>query len=190
MKKIFIIILLFVPLLLHSQNEESPAFSQANRGYFNLLSYGQYIGSTDDNKTTITSVQMEHNYRLNNQVALGLVTGVEWYDVLLCPVGFNFKWMIPGNNKTTYFAGGSFGYSIPLEEMKMDQFAVTDTQGGRFAGAELGVLFPVGGKTGFFAALGYRYQSFMFVREDWIFREVEREITYNRLSVRLGLKLF
>lgn len=190
MKKMFPIIILFVPLLLHSQNKENASFSQASRGYFNLLSYGQYIGSQGDNKTTVTSVQMEHNYRLNNRVALGLVTGVEWYDVTLCPVGINFKWMFPGKNKIDFFAGGSFGYSIPLEEMEIEQFEVRDTQGGRFAGAELGTIIPFIKNTGLYAAAGFRYQTFMYIREDWLVREVEREITYNRFSVRVGVKLF
>ncbi len=133
---------------------------------------------------------MEHNYRLNKHLAMGLVTGVDWLDIIMAPIGANIKWLLTQNDDKSFFAGGSLGHSIPLEKMNPGQFEVIDTKGGPFVNTELGYIFPCYRGIKLYMAMGYHHQSFSFIREDWWATEVTRKISYNRFSLRIGVKLF
>lgn len=193
MKITFILILSLIPLFLYSQKENDTRDSEAaaaQQGYMNFTSYGQLIGSENDKKTHISSFHMEHNYRVNEHLALGLITGIDWFEVTLAPVGPDIKLIIPQKNNSAFYAGGSAGHSYPLEEMELEYISITDTKGGTFANVQVGYIFPLKGNVRLFLSSGYRYQAFSFIREDWWLRKVERKITYNRFSIRIGAMLF
>jgi hypothetical protein len=133
---------------------------------------------------------MEHNYQFNKYLAVGLVTGIDWFDVALAPVGPDIKLILPQKNNRAFFAGGSVGHSFPLENMASEYMNVIDTKGGPFANAQLGYIFPLKRNIRLFMATGYCYQAFSFIREDWGLREVTRKTRYNRFSIRIGIMLF
>lgn len=193
MKRYLALLLICLPFLMQAQKMDTPLPADKPhkpQGYLNFFSFGQYVGSKNDDKASVSSLQMEHNYRFNRYVAFGVVTGVDWYDIAVAPVGANLKLFLPGNDRHTFYAGGSVGHSVPLEEMELEQFQVIHTKGGRFVNAELGYIFPFIRSTKIYLALGYHYQSLSFTREDWWLREVERKVKYNRVAFRVGVKLF
>ncbi|MDK2842877.1 MAG: hypothetical protein PWQ17_2383 [Anaerophaga sp.] len=120
---------------------------------------------------------------------MGLITGVDWFDVTLVPVVPDIK-LIHQLKKTAFYAGGAVGHSFPLENMELENINVLDTKGGPFVNAHLAYMLSTSRKINFYVAVGYRYQSFSFIREDFFLSEVERKITYNRFSARIGVKLF
>ncbi len=189
MRKKTLLLLLFIPMFIGAQNDTQSSPVKA-RGYFNYTSIGSMIGSKNDEKTYITSLLMEHNYQLSNKAALGLVTGVEWLDVTVLPLGPNIKLLMPNKNQSSFFWGTSGGYAIALENMEFWDYEVTDTKGGAFFNTELGYIFPCKQHYNFFLAVGYRYHEFEFTRDDWYLKEVERKTTYNRFSIRVGVRVF
>ncbi|MCT4586260.1 MAG: hypothetical protein N4A71_00405 [Carboxylicivirga sp.] len=187
MKTNLILLLVLIPWLLSAQ-EETAEIKQ--KGYFNYTSIGSLIGSKSDEKTYITSLLMEHNYQFNKNWALGLVTGVEWLDVTVMPLGPNVKGFLSGKNNGAFFGALSGGYAIALENMEFFDYEIKDTKGGYFINTEVGYIFPSKKDFSVFLAMGYRYHEFEFVRGDWSLREVERKTTYNRFSFRLGVRVF
>ncbi|MCG8581526.1 MAG: hypothetical protein MI866_16495 [Bacteroidales bacterium] len=189
MRTNLILLLLFTPILVWAQNEtENPAFKE--KGYFNYTSIGSLIGSGNDDKTHITSLLMEHNYQFNKTFAAGVVTGVEWLDVTVMPLGPDLKVFFASKNNSGFFWGTSGGYAIALEDMEFWDYEIIDTKGGAFFNTEIGYIFNSKQHYNFFLALGYRYHEFEFTRNDWRLNEVERKTTYNRLSIRVGVRVF
>lgn len=189
MKQNLSLLLLFIPMLIGAQDaiDESPP---KEKGYFNYTSLGTLIGSKSDDKTTITSIIMEHNYQFNKNIAAGIVTGVEWMDVTVMPLGPNLKVFIPNKNKSSFFLGLSGGYAIALEDMEFWEYEIIDTKGGAFFNTEFGYIIPSKQNFNFFFAFGYRYHEFEFTRKDWYLNEVDRKTTYNRFSIRIGVRIF
>ncbi|MEN8139467.1 MAG: hypothetical protein ABFR62_13670 [Bacteroidota bacterium] len=167
----------------------TPFGNQKDKGYYNYTSMGMLIGSSSDEQTSVFSILMEHNYQFNKNIAAGAVTGIEWFNTSMLPVGANLKLIYPTNNNMSLYLGASGGYSFPLEDLKLDQFVVKETKGGWFGSSEVGVVFPSSGNANLFVALGYRYQDMSFVREEWWTEDVERKITYNRLSLKVGISI-
>ncbi|MBK3516331.1 hypothetical protein [Carboxylicivirga marina] len=189
MKQILLLFLWLIPMLALTQNEaiEAPVKS---KGYYNYTSIGSLIGSKNDLKTYITSIIMEHNYQFNKHFSTGIVTGVEWFDVTVMPIGPNVKVLFPGEKQSSFYWGASGGYAIALEDMDFGNYEIIDTKGGTFFNSEIGYVFPTKQHFNLFIAIGYRYHEFAFVRSDWRLNEVERKTSYNRFSIRLGVRVF
>jgi hypothetical protein len=80
------------------------------------------------------------------------------------------------------------GYSVSLE--KPDMEGIQKATGGMLAGAEIGLLIPVNSGSSVAVAMGYRYNVLHYELEDWWVGHYEREETYNRFSVRVGIALY
>jgi hypothetical protein len=134
---------------------------------------------------------MEHNLRVTKNFALGAVTGLEMLYETVFPIGGNIKFMLPCYNGNTFFTGVSFGYSVSLERPKyIDYYEVTEANGGYMFNAEFGAVFPVKNNAGFFVAAGYRYNELNYKRDDWSYQSVERNMYYNRISLKIGLAFY
>ncbi len=160
-----------------------------NTGYYNYTSMGGLIGSVSDNKTTTFSFTMEHNYQINKNIAVGAVTGIDWFEYPVAPIGINFKLIAPMEYNMAIYLGITGGYSVPLEELVVADYDIKETKGGYFASSEIGVILPSMGNANIFIAIGYRYQDLRYVREDRWLDEVERKTTYNRFSLKVGVCL-
>jgi hypothetical protein len=182
--------LLFLSLSFITIAQEQPTNSLKEKGYFNYTSIGSLIGSSNDVNTHIASFLMEHNYQIDKNLSVGVTTGLEWFDVLVLPLGANAKLLLPKKNQAAFFTGLSTGYAFALEDMEFMDIDVLDTKGGAFFNAEIGYLFPSKHQYNVFVAMGYRYHIFEFTRSDWMMTEVTRKTIYNRFSLRLGLRLF
>lgn len=170
-------------------NEPLPGFIK-NKGYFNYTSMGLLAGSEQDDKRSIFSVLMEHHYQINAYVSVGGVMGVEFYNESVVPLGGVVKCKLPLQGKSSFFASASAGHLMPMEDAQSTDYEeITDTQGGPFINTELGIVIPSKTNTNMFIALGYRYNELNYVREDWYYGDVDRKVTYNRLSLKLGVML-
>ncbi|MDA3894029.1 MAG: hypothetical protein PF517_20405 [Salinivirgaceae bacterium] len=159
-------------------------------GYFNYTSMGMLMGSEENDKRSIFSVLMEHHYQINPFLSFGGIMGIEYYNESVAPLGGVVKMLLPMNGKSSLFIGISGGYLMPLEDAKTnDYFEVTDTKGGPFANTEIGIIIPSEKSVNMYLALGYRYNELNYVRKDWYYGDVERKITYNRLSIKIGMVL-
>jgi hypothetical protein len=175
-------------LRLNAQNQEKFIPDENNFAVF--ASFGQLIGSSNDEKENISSIQITPNFQIGKHLAFGLTTGVGWYDIALFPVGPDIKLILPLREYGSFYINAAVGHSFPLEDVKLEYAEVLETKGGRFACTHLGYIFPMKGNCKLFVALGYQYQSSSHVQVHWVYKELERKIKYNRFSVRIGLKLF
>ena len=171
-------------------NEPLPGYLKT-KGYFNYTSMGILVGSDIDEKQSIFSVLMEHNYQLNSYFAIGGVIGIEFFSESVAPLGMNLKGLLPLKEKSTLFVNASSGYSIPLEDAENNNnYEYTDTKGGVFINSEIGVIFLSKSNTNLFLAIGYRYNELNYIRSDWQYGSVERKVTYNRLVLKIGVCLY
>jgi len=58
------------------------------------------------------------------------------------------------------------------------------------AGSELGILIPVSQGTGLIFSMGYRHNKLKYQLEDWYYGDIDRDVTYNRFVLRLGISIF
>ncbi len=162
------------------------------KGYFNFTSFGTLIGSSHNDKSAPFSFLIENNYRFNRYFTLGHFTGIEMLNETTVPLGINFKVLLSLSKGNTLYAGMNGGYSFSLEKPKVSDYdyPIKNAYGGYMYNTEVGLIFPSGGNTGIFIAVGYRYNQLNYKREDWWLNRVDRTIYYNRLSIRAGLTIY
>jgi hypothetical protein len=156
-------------------------------GYVNFTTFGILAGTSADDKPAPLSILMEHQYRFSCGLAPGITTGIEQLHENLLPLAVNLKWMLPAG-KCEFFMAGLVGYSVSLE--KPDMEGIKKATGGMLAGTEIGLLIPVNGGSSVVLAMGYRYNVLHYELEDWWVGRYEREETYNRFSIRVGIALY
>ncbi|SMO42674.1 hypothetical protein SAMN06265379_101747 [Saccharicrinis carchari] len=184
------ILLILIPLLVYTQQTKEPAFHIWDKGYCNFTSFGYLIGSGQDEKTFVPSLQMEHNYRFNKNFAFGLYTGADCLDITVATIGPHLKIFFPhSNNKTSLFIGSAIGGSLVLKDKKIEHVEITDTGGGRFANIEIGISIRDKSKIGFFVASGYRHQQISYTLKDSRVNSINKAITYNRFVLKFGIRI-
>jgi hypothetical protein len=156
-------------------------------GYISFTSMGLLVGSTVNAKVAPFSALMEHNYKFNNYLAVGGFFGVELLNETVCPVAINLKAFLPINTGDL-FLGTSGGYSISTE--KGNTYGVKGTSGGYLFNVELGYLIPIAENSGFFIAIGYRYNELNYKMEEWWMNSADRKMKFNRISIRTGISIF
>lgn len=161
-----------------------------SKGYINYTTIGALVGDSENSEPAPFSLLMEHNYHVNNYLSLGVLTGIELLNESTFPVGLIVKGLKPISNGATLFLGATGGYSISLEKPAMENYTVKSATGGILVNTEFGLIISTEGNAGFVVAIGYRYNTLNYVREDWLMQEVERKMTFNRLSVRFGIVLY
>jgi hypothetical protein len=157
------------------------------KGYINFTSMGFLLGSPSNDKIAPFSLVTEHNYRVDEYFAVGALIGYEMLDEAIMPLGLNMKVFLL-NQSGSIFMGLTGGYSFSLENPNKDLY--NSASGGGFFATELGVVIPVSENNSFFVCLGYRYNKLKYERTDWWLGEVDREVQYNRISIRLGISIY
>lgn len=160
------------------------------KGFFNLTSAGILIGSGKNEKQAPFSLLVECNYRFNNYFALGGVSGLEFLNEATLPLAVDLKGMLPLSKGTTLFLGTTTGYAFSLEEPEELYYVVKNAKGGFLLNPEVGFITTSESNVRFFMAIGYRYSELNYERESWYGADnIERQVTYNRFSIRVGLCL-
>jgi hypothetical protein len=172
-----------------SVQENYPANQKGyiHKGYINFTSMGLLVGSTVNAKVAPFSALMEHNFLFNKYFAAGGVFGVELLNETVCPVAVNIKAFLPLRAHNLYI-GVSGGYSISTE--KPDTYGLKDANGGYLFNTEIGYLKTISENSGFFFAIGYRYNELNYKMEDWWWDGADRKMFFNRISIRTGISIY
>ena len=175
--------------ILKQEKEQLPETKHIvkQKGYLNFTSMGFLLGSPTNEKVAPFSVLTEHVYRINKYIAAGGVIGYEMWEEAVMPLGMNVKGYILDKDKNV-FIGITGGYSVSLENPDKEIFQ--SALGGPFFNCEVGVTLPISENASFFMAIGYRYNKLKYERNDWWLGEVDREVSYNRISFRFGLSMY
>ncbi len=161
-------------------------FTAPPRGYFNRTDLGILIGSGNNSRNAIFSVQMVNGYKLGRVFYPGLGTGIEFYEYPHLPLFADVSWKVL-DERVSPFLHASLGYSLPLEDPGEQWGSRTDNLGGVLCAASLGTTVRTGPSSALVISLAYRYQSLRSTQtEEWTgdVRKLERK--YNRLSLRIG----
>jgi hypothetical protein len=157
------------------------------KGYINFTSMGLLVGSTVNEKVAPFSALMEHDYKLNKYFAIGGVFGIELLKEPVCPIAINLKGFLP-LGIGDLFLGTSGGYSLSTENPV--EYGIKDGKGGYLFNLEIGYVLPVSDNSGFFTAIGYRYNELNYKMEDWWMNSADRKIYFNRISIRTGINFY
>jgi hypothetical protein len=126
---------------------------------------------------------MEHHARFRNW-APGIFTGFEQWQENTLPLGLNLKYFLPAG-RCEFFLAGMGGYSFSLHEPS--EWGMQKASGGITAGSEAGVLIHINSLAAITFGVGYRHQKLNYELEDWFFGTYDRKVTYNRVSLRMGI---
>jgi hypothetical protein len=174
--------------VLNIRQERARSMESAPRkGYLGQISMGVLIGTGEDENPAPFSAMFEHQYRFNKVVALGGFFGFEELNENTMPLGGVLKLFIPAG-RTDLFWSMNGGYSVSLQ--KPEEEGTEKATGGGMAGTELGVIIPVSKGAALTVALGYRYSKLNYQMNDWWRGDYERDITYQRFSLRFGVAVF
>lgn len=152
-----------------------------------LISAGSLVGSSKNEKEAPISLLTEQNLGISNYFSFGLTTGLEIPNESVIPIGGNIKGFLPLNSGNILFAGLSGGYLKSLEKPNDPYNMITENSNGTFANAEIGIIFTGASQAKMFMALGYRYAELHYRINDWWYTEMEENMYFNRMSVRIGV---
>lgn len=172
---------------IEQMDDPGSKYSTKKKGYLNFTSMGILLGSSSNEKNAPFSMLSEHNYRFNSYIAIGGLIGYELLQEPVMPLAGNIKLFLP-LQQSDLFLGLTSGYSFSLENPE-SEFFETNT-GGVLFNAEFGIMFPISRNNSFFIAAGYRYNKLNYTRTDVWLGNVDREVSYNRISIRLGLTIY
>jgi hypothetical protein len=175
------------------KTEQLPQLIDKNKikekGYVNYTSFGALVGSASNSKTAPFSLISEHGYRFNTYFSVGGLIGYELLSEAMMPLAVNLKGYYPVKN-TNVFLGLSGGYSFSLEDPSEFVVEYEDFSGGVMANAEVGIVFPFSEISGFFMAIGFRYNRLNYERFDYLVGDVDGIIHYKRISMRVGINFY
>ncbi len=155
-------------------------------GYFNRTDLGLLIGSGNNEKNAIFSVQMVNGYKIDRKYFPGIGIGIEFYEYAVVPVSADFSYYF-SSRQLSPFLRGSFGYSIPIEDPPEQWGSHTDTRGGILYTAGIGTSIRTGTSSALVLSLLYRFQSLRSINTVyWNDDMMNIEKQYNRISFRVG----
>lgn len=155
----------------------------ANAQETKCFSFATTIGTGIDMSTpssTPFSWQVTGHYNLNNRFAVGLGTGLSFYEKLLIPLYADVKFMIIKPKKITPFLECAAGYSFAPDK---------DANGGFFLNPSVGVQYSIHNDKKLFLALGYEIQKLERLKKyenQFIATEFSEKLNHNLLSFKVG----
>jgi hypothetical protein len=175
---------------IEQEKDSYPSEKTKERGYFNYSSMGMLLGSTANEKQAQLSILSEHNYKINNNFAIGVTTGFELLRETTVPLAANMKVICPLNKQDLYI-GITGGYNFSVENPEPGY--ISSYTGGVLFNIEFGSIVPLSQNSAFFIALGYRYNELHYKLVQWYWDwqdEVDRTYQFNRISIRLGIVMY
>ena len=155
-------------------------------GYFNRTEMGVLIGSGNNEKNAIFSVQMVNGYQINRRFYPGFGMGIEFYEQSVVPLFADLSYRF-GRQAFSPFVRGSIGYSLPFEDPPDAWGIRTHNRGGQMYAAGLGTFIRLNGHNALSISLVYRFQSLKSVTtQDWSDEVLKLEKQYNRMAFRVG----
>lgn len=192
MKKTILLSLLF--FLANSLYAQIDSTSKPKNGYSHKyegqFEIGFIAGNFTDfngnpqNPISAFTLQIFQGYRWSQYVALGLRTGLDWYNtVVMMPIKIAVQGdLLSKRFSPTYFA--ELGYGAGWLN-RQDEFSEVD--GGFTWGFGAGFRVLTGNKTAFTFGLGFRNQK-VITREIFWGGEQHQEINFRRISFQMGFR--
>lgn len=129
-----------------------------------------------------------NGFQFNRNVSAGLGIGFSYYNdpVSLLPLFIDFKYQFPSENISPFFFLKS-GYNISIHTDK--DTPVDSHSGGFILHPGLGLQFETSGSLTWHISAGFNLDRATYFEPAGNFTSIERELSYERLSIGIGLTL-
>ena len=168
-----------------------PVYLSGQQAYVNITSFGMLQGTSSDQHQSALSFISEHHYMFLKRLSAGFVTGIEQLNENTMPVAAGIRYFQPAGRAKFIFSTVS-GYSVSLEKPGFSGYydpSVKKAKGGFLAGMEAGVMIPVNDCAAIMIGIGYRHSKLHYdLSDNWI-GQYQRNHTFNRTSLRIGIIL-
>lgn len=169
----------------HSKN--AMMFRKTNPcGYYNQTTAGLLLGSRNNEEFAPFSLLFENGYFFCSGWAIGMVTGIEFYNVNHVPLATGVSYFYEGDILSPFFKCFG-GLNLPVEKKTNDYYGEAIPKGGPLFNAEVGLAIHTHGAASMIVAIGYRYQNLTYeISNSWQNNDITRVEKYNRLNLRMG----
>ena len=172
---------------------------------FNITELGFLIGNQDNTNKSPFIFHTSANYSFTPLLSAGVGTGVELYRETYVPVTVNVMYKL-NNRRTSPYISLSGGYQIPVDGTRMTttevysplmsdymssssyypypyyQNSELKAKGGFLLHPAMGFFYQLNEGLGMGVSVGYRFQVLNYTGDN----DYRLDVTYNRLSVKLG----
>ncbi len=176
MKRIFFLVLLCITVV----SMKAQYSNQKSK-----LSFTTTIGTelpVSTPSTTPFTWQLLGYCNLTERWAVGIGTGLSFYEKMLVPVYGDVKFQIGRERKFTPFVELAMGYSFAPS---------SDANGGYILNPSVGVQYPLTNKMKLQLSIGYTEQEFERRKkhtDNYFHKEFTEKFYYNSISFRIGLQ--
>ena len=172
---------------------------------FNITELGFLIGNQDNTNKSPFIFHTSANYSFTPLLSAGVGTGVELYRETYVPVTVHVMYKL-NNRRTSPYVSLSGGYQIPVDGTRMTttelysplmsdymysssyypypyyQNSELKAKGGFLLHPAMGFFYQLNEGLGMGVSVGYRFQVLNYTGDN----DYRLDVTYNRLSVKLG----
>ena len=171
---IFVMLLSFIVIHLYAQEDKKERISFAS-------TLGTGVSLNTPSSTPVTW-QVLGYYHLTQRWALGVGTGLSFYEKALIPLYGDVRFQIGRQRKFTPYAEFAIGGSFALAK---------EANGGFFMNPSIGVQYPLKNKMRLQLAVGYEWQELKRLKKQtdtYFVKEFVETLNHNAISIRAGIE--
>ncbi|GGK80994.1 hypothetical protein ACD591_10245 [Rufibacter glacialis] len=195
MKKLFLLLLVWLLVTAASLAQErvpaTPSASDATaKKYLGMVELGYLNQSHNDQPLHISvsspTFTIFNGYQWHRLLAVGTTLGLDFYqEAVVSPLALGFRGtVLPA--RVSPFYSMDMGYGATFLQKGSD---ANETRGGFLWNPALGLRVQAGPQTAFAFSLGYKTQRLHTkITNTWDNSVISNDITYKRLSVRIGFQ--
>lgn len=171
-----------------SRNAKRNVYEFKEKGFYNATYFSSTSGEQEGEFNFGLGFHNVFGYQFNRLFGLGLGLGLDTYSFesgeTLYPVYLEGRGYFREKINTPYYAIG-LGYGFAFEN---EDEEILEAEGGIMAHPSIGMRFGASADTNLMLDIGVKIQEAKFVREFTFTGErEERDITFQRITIRLGL---
>ncbi len=165
------------------------------QGYFNITEFGlmpgtnysyDYYGYNNQSPVGI-NIHSINGYRFNPHLLIGGGVGLNLIQQAMMELYADARWEVL-NRKATPYAYADAGYGFALTQKQEDIYSSISFKGGFSWSTGIGMRFNFHRDGAFLVSAGYKMMKRSeHVTSDWTPYETDREYTYNRVTMMVGL---
>ena len=173
MKKTLLILVVLIAVIAGAKAQDTNRFSFAT-------TIGMGIPMSSPASTPITWQALGY-YNLTSRWAVGVGTGLSFYEKTLLPLYGDVKFQIGRERKITPYLELAAGYSFALSK---------DAVGGYFFNPSVGIQYQLKNSMKLRLAVGYESQDMKRLKrqsDSYFSKEFEEQLWHQSISIKLGL---
>lgn len=173
MKNVFLTLVLLLAIVIGVKAQDTDRFSFAT-------TIGIGISMSSPASTPITWQALGY-YNFTDRWAVGVGTGLSFYEKTLIPLYGDIKFQIGRERKITPYLELAAGYSFAPSK---------DAVGGYFFNPSVGVQYPLTNKIKLRLAVGYESQDMKRLKkqaDSYFAKEFEERLWHQSISIKLGI---